>query len=485
MTFRRTLLAIGAAAVVIAVCTAAMVPLRTHLSVATPALILVIPVVVAVVVGGFGAGVATVAGGFLVYDVFFIPPYGTLTVGASQNWVALGVYAAVMLLVARAVAQLDAARTEARRREEHVRRLAELSEALADARSEADASARIVTAVHDALGVVSVALLLRRGDELVPMATAGEPWPAHELGALAPAGGVPVRVGAAAATGVETVALAVAGEAIGLLGLRGAVRADHRPLLDAFSRQIADTLERARLREQVVQAEVVEETERIQKALMGAVSHDLRTPLAAIKVSASTLLDPAAAVPSEDRDELLRTIDAQADRLSRLVTNLLDMSRVQAGVLSVERQPVAVIDLVADALAAVSLLVGAGRVEVDVASTLPLVDVDHVLIVQVLANLLENALRYSPEDATIALGATVRPDGLVELSVTDEGPGVAPADRLRVFELFNRAGPGEGSGAGLAIAKAFVEAHGQRIWVDDRPGGGASFRFTLAALEEG
>ncbi|HZU80840.1 MAG TPA: ATP-binding protein, partial [Acidimicrobiales bacterium] len=229
-------------------------------------------------------------------------------------------------------------------------------------------------------------------------------------------------------------------------------------------------------------AEVLQETERVQKALIGAVSHDLRTPLASIKVAASTLRTPGLSIAERDRVELVETIDTEADRLSRLVTNLLDVSRVQAGVLVVRSQPVAVVDLVHETLDGLRPMLVHRAVSVQLSEGLPLLDIDHVLVGQALANLVDNAVRHSPEGSAIDVGARLRDDCLVELSVRDRGPGVAAAERARIFDLFYRTGPGEGSGVGLAIAKAFVEAHGQRIWVDDADGGGAIFRFTLPTV---
>ena len=157
-------------------------------------------------------------------------------------------------------------------------------------------------------------------------------------------------------------------------------------------------MERAQLREQALRTELLEEIDRLQKTLMGAVSHDLRTPLATIKISASTLGNPGADIGKEERRELLALIDDQVDRLNRLVTNLLDMSRVQSGALELHREPIAVVDLVTEAVRGLGLA-GAGRITggLDLPEDLPLVDVDHLLIGQVLTNLLDNASRYAPD----------------------------------------------------------------------------------------
>jgi two-component system sensor histidine kinase KdpD len=206
--------------------------------------------------------------------------------------------------------------------------------------------------------------------------------------------------------------------------------------------------------------------------------------LATIKISASTLRNPAADIDDGERQELLALIDDQVDRLNRLVTNLLDMNRVQSGALALRRQPIAVVDLVTEAVRGLTGLGGAARVRLDLPADLPLVDVDHLLIGQVLTNLLDNASRYAPEGTVISITGRVRPDGLVEVAVADRGPGVRPDDRAAVFQMFTGRGSAGGSGVGLWIAKAFLEAHGQTIWLEDAAGQGARFTFTLPVAVE-
>jgi two-component system sensor histidine kinase KdpD len=211
---------------------------------------------------------------------------------------------------------------------------------------------------------------------------------------------------------------------------------------------------------------------------MGAVSHDLRTPLATMKVASSMLLDPPAPLSDADSRELHELIDLETDRLTRLVTSLLDMTRIDAGELKVRRSPVAVLDLLDESVTALRSALGDHRVEVVVPDGLPDVDVDRLLIGQVLANLLDNAIRHSPPRSVISVtGACI--DGRVAISISDQGPGVPVAERDAVFDRFVRFDTGGRAGLGLTIAKTFVEAHDERSWVEDAPGGGAQFVFTL------
>ncbi|HUY65794.1 MAG TPA: ATP-binding protein [Acidimicrobiales bacterium] len=460
---------------------AVMLAFRSHLSIASVALILVIPVVAGVATGGFRAGVASVLVGFLVYDFVFIPPYYRLTVGSGQNWVVLGVYVVVMLLVARVVASLDSARSDAQRRADETRRLFELSELLVEDRSVDELLETIVGAVATVFEVPGVALLVPEGDRLEIAAAAGEEMSRDQLKRLDPHSGVPVSLGTGpgAPHDLRTVALTAASRPVGILALRGtpASEAD-MGLLRTFANHAALALERARLREQALRSELLEEVDRLRHALMGAVSHDLRTPLATMKVASSTLLNSAAPLSDSDRRELYGLIDAETDRLTRLVTNLLDLTRFDAGVLEIRRGRRSVRTLVTDAVVALRSTLGERTVRMDLADGLPSVDVDELLIGQVLANLLDNADRHSPPDTQITVTGELR-DDRIAISVADRGPGVPASERRAVFDRFVRFDTGGRSGLGLTIAKTFVEAHDEQIWVEDVAGGGARFVFTL------
>ena len=474
------------AVVSVVVLSAVMFPLRGHLSVATTALVLVVPVVIGVAIGGFVAGVVATTAGFFVYDFVFIPPYYTLSVGAAQNWTALGVYAVVMVVVAQVVARLNTARREAQLRAAEVRRLFDLSELLVRESSMLELLETVVTTVVSAFDLDGAALLLPVGERLELVASAGMPLSAQELHQFSVSAGVPISMDSAVVRrgAIQAVALAASGQAIGLLALRGlSVTRGGNELLRAFANHLALTLERAQLQEQAVRAHLLEEVDQLRRSLVGAVSHDLRTPLATIKVSTSTLLDPEIDLDQAATRELLGLIDLQADRLDRLVANLLDMTRIQSGALELRPQPTAVGDLVTEALSVLGSSNGAGRVRWQAPRDLPPVCADHVLICQVLVNLIDNAIRYSPPDSTVTVSAAHTSSRMIEVTVTDQGPGVAPEDRDSIFEMFNRREAGGRGGLGLAIVRAFLDAHGQRIRVEDGAGGGARFTFSLPAAK--
>jgi len=463
---------------------AALLPLRSHVSVSTTALVLVVPVVVGAVIGGFTAGAVTVAAGFLIYDFAFIPPYNTLHVGAAENWTALVVYVIVMLLVARIVDALERARGEAHRSNDVMRRVFEVSELLVGNQPVDDLLTTIVTAAQTIFQVPGVSLLELEEGHLVVVASAGEPLTSEELHQLDPHSGLPIRVGTAprAANDLRTVALSSSGRALGILAMRSVpIEANDRAILNTFANDAALALERAQLREEALRSKLLEEADRFRRGLLGAVSHDLRTPLATIKVASSTLNNRAAFLSEENSRELHQLIEIESDRLTRLVTNLLDMTRIEAGVLTLDRTQTPVSELVKDAITSLGSTLREQRLDVKVPDSLPDIDVDRVLMGQALVNLLDNAIRHSPPHGVVTVRGERRDDDIV-VSVTDQGPGVPPADRETIFDRFTQLSTGGRAGLGLTIAKTFVEAHGEHVWYEEVPEGGARFVVSLPRL---
>jgi two-component system sensor histidine kinase KdpD len=461
-----------------------MVQMRPHLSVATAALVLVVPVVVGVVIGGFIAGAISVIGGFVVYDFAFVPPYHSLSVGNTQDWVALAVYAVVMLLVARVVTGLAAARADAVERTAETSRLFALSELLVREGTVDELLQTIVLAVAAAFEVPGVTLLVLDVDRLEVAASAGQSLSADELRRLDPRSGFPVSLGTAPGSPevIQAVALTASGRPVGILAIRGMpAREADRELLRTFANHAALALERAQLRDQAMRSELLEEVDRLRHALLGAVSHDLRTPLATMKVATSTLLAPPNPLSDIDVRELHSLIDLETDRLTRLVTSLLDMTRIDAGALVARPVSTSLRALVDEAVAAIGPQLTDHAVRIDFAEHLPDVLVDRLLFGQVLANLMDNADRHAPPHTVITVTAESRGDR-VAVSVADAGPGVPTSERDTIFDRFVRFDTGGRAGLGLTIARTFVEAHGQHIWVEDSPGGGARFVFTLAPV---
>jgi two-component system sensor histidine kinase KdpD len=477
---------------------AVLLPFRAHLSTAIPALAFVLPATVGVVIGGFWVGVVGAAAGFLAYDFYFLPPYDTLTVRSSQNWIALVVYLAVVLIVAQVVAQLRAAREEALRRTEESDRLYGLSQALIGGLSLPQLLTHIAETVQSVFEPRWTALVLPPGDHDEPApgellevaATAGQPLSEADVVSLTSTRGEARSIGLVGDTGDSgprrvSVALVVNERPVGMLVLQDVALEDiERSLLGTFVNQAALAVDRARLREEVLRARLLEEIDRWRSALLGAASHDLRTPLAAVKTAVSSLRQADARLSAEDRADLLELIEQQSDRLARLVTNLLDMTRIEAGALEIRPTLMPLDELVDEALGNLGGLLARERVRVDAPADLPMLRIDHVLVSQVLANLLDNAERVSPAGSVISVAARVAPGARdrIEIAVADDGPGIARGERDRVFEMFSQNGQGGRAGLGLAIAKAFVEAHGGLIWIDPDVGRGARIVFTVPGV---
>jgi two-component system, OmpR family, sensor histidine kinase KdpD len=280
------------------------------------------------------------------------------------------------------------------------------------------------------------------------------------------------------------VPLLASGGAVGVLGLTPDEpsrfdQLEQRRRVDAFAAQTALALERAQLADETGKARREIEAEQLRSTLLSSVSHDLRTPLAVITGSTSTLLQGGSSVSEATRQELLGTVLEEAEHLNRLIRNLLDMTRLESGAVKINKEWLPLEEVVGAALNRLDTRLAGREVHVDLPRDLPLVPCDAVLIEQALINLLENAAKYST--GSIDVGAVLR-DGEVIAEVADFGPGIPPGEETRVFEKFHRAareGSSEGVGLGLTICRAIVAAHGGRIWVQNRPRGGASFKFTL------
>jgi two-component system sensor histidine kinase KdpD len=272
---------------------------------------------------------------------------------------------------------------------------------------------------------------------------------------------------------------------VGILGVlpqdrRRFVDPEQRGLLEVFTSQIASALERARLSEEAQAAHVEMAAERLRSSLLSSVSHDLRTPLAVIAGSASALIGPDEIAQNVRRD-LAQTISEEARRLDRLVRNLLDMTKLTAGAIKVKKEWQPLEAVVGAALNRMDEPLRAWNVVLRLPKDLPLVPIDAVLLEQVLINLLENAMKYTPKGTVIELSA--HQDGSeVVVNVADSGPGIPPDQLDAIFEKFYRLPrerEGGGAGLGLAICRGIVVAHGGRIWAENREGGGALFHFTI------
>ncbi|MEV5970232.1 sensor histidine kinase KdpD [Streptomyces sp. NPDC051921] len=409
----------------------------------------------AALLGGFLPALASAAFGSLLLNWFFTPPIHRLTVADPTNIVAIVVFFGVGMAVA-SVVDLAARRTQQAAR---LRAESEVLSYLAGSvlRGESSLEA-LLERLRETFSMDSVALLERSGDL--------EPW-----ACAASVGSRPVERPEDADVDMpvgDHLALALTGRVL---------PAEDRRVLGAFAAQAAVVLDRQRLVGEAEEARRLAEGNKIRTSLLAAVSHDLRTPLAGIKASVSSLRSDDVEWSEEDRAMLLEGIEEGADRLDHLVGNLLDMSRLQTGTVTPLIRPTDLDEVVPMALGGVP----DGSVELDIRETLPMVAVDRGLLERAVANIVENAVKYSPEGVPVAVGASVLGERL-ELRVTDRGPGVPDEGKDGIFEPFQRFGDaprGSGVGLGLAVARGFVEAMGGTVSAEDTPGGGLTMVLTL------
>ncbi len=440
-----------------------LVAARSHLSLADDLLVYLLLVVAITVVGGFWPAVTSAVAASLLLNWFFTEPVHTLTIDAPQNLLALLLFVSVAITVSSVV------HLAARRAADAARSSAEAA-ALLDLAQTVLGGADSPRAILDQLTARSggaADLLERVGEDwvLVAASRATLGRPATASGSRPPSPRLIIPVAPALRLHVSDEVLTIS-----------------RRMLDGFAAQVVAALERERLRTQAAQAEVLGEANRVRTALLTAVSHDLRTPLASVKAAVSSLRQADVRWSPADEQDLLATVEEGADRLNALIGNLLDMSRVHAGALRPFLRPTSLDEVVPLALEGLDGLEGGGRVELDLPDALPLVVTDPGLLERVVANLAANALRFSPAGAAVEISARDE-DGEVVLRVADHGPGVPEAERERIFEPFQRLGDQSvgGVGLGLAVARGFVDAMGCRLSADSTPGGGLTMQVTLRA----
>ena len=416
-------------------------------------LIYLVAVVAVAVVGGFWPAVLAAITASLLVNWYFTPPVHTLTIADGKSLLALLLFVTVAVTVS-SVVHLAALRAR------QAARSTEEAEALL-------ALAQTVLGGEDTPAAVLEHLTRSRGGSAELLELSGEQWVRVASSGDAGAGGEPGRIAARPDL---------------MLELSGQQRPLSPRLLDGLTAQLAAALDRDRLRTQAAQAEALAEGNRMRTALLAAVSHDLRTPLASIKASVSTLRQTDVQWTEADEAALLATIETSADRLDALIGNLLDMSRLTTGSLQPFLRPTAI-----DEVAPVALrgLDGGNVLELAVPDRLPLVLTDPGLLERVLANLFANALAYSPTGSRPGMRAGYSADGVL-LEVVDHGPGVPDELKSAMFEPFQRLdsrvgepGRGAGVGLGLAVVKGFLDTMGGSVHAADTPGGGLTMRVTL------
>jgi two-component system sensor histidine kinase KdpD len=447
-------------------------------------------VVVAALRLGFRPALFTALMGVLAFDFFLVPPYFSFAVTDTQHLITFAglftVGAVISTLVARARSQTETIRT----RESQTATLYALSRDLASAFGLDKILNVVIHHVGETLNA-EIAILVPEGESLEVKASSsgfslGEKQKSVALWTF--------RNGQMAGRGTDTLSsaeilyipLQTGGRVVGVMGIKlrnsdeGLAPETHR-ILEAFSGQAALAIERVYLARQADQAQLLQATERLERSLLNSISHDLRTPLSSITGALSSLRDEKNSLDTESRRELIDLAWEEAGRMNRFVSNLLDMTRLEAGALKIKKEPYDVQDLLGSCLASLEPRLKGKKVKIDIPSDLPLVAMDSVLMAQVIGNVLDNALKYSPPGGMIEVGARIRENWL-EIEVADQGPGIPEEYLTQVFNKFSRithADGASGIGLGLTISKGIVEAHEGKIWAENRLGGGSKIVFTL------
>ena len=476
---------------------------------------------------------------FISFDFFIVPPIFTLTMYRPEEWIALFVFLCDAILTGHLASTLRVRAQEASRRERETHILYDLVRT-ANAEEQPESQLLVITRaivnIFSSWGVNDCAIL-QPDDTGTLRVQASAYQPAEKLAlssdersvaawvmlhghmkslydeaylALSASAGVIQRMvvnstakGRAACRLLQFIPLKVGQKTVGVLRLRilhdprqvkvedyvqeGEYSSDTQSAFFwTFLDQAASLIERVRLRRENLRIEVLQRTDALRAALLSSVSHDLRTPLASIKAAASSLLQKDVQWDDEARRSFARSIESEADRLNRLVGNLLDMSRIEDGAIKPEKELYYLSEVIHDVLGRMHVLLQDHTIQTHIPDNLSPIELDYLQIDQVLTNLIENAIRYTPVGSPIDVSVECKGNEVV-MSIADRGPGIPFADREHVFDKFYRVlgnvrnphYPTSGSGLGLAVCKGLVEAHGGRIWTEPRVGGGAVFLVTL------
>ena len=458
ITPRRQLLGWLLGSLGVATMTLLLTQVRDSTALSTVLLLYLALIVATAAVGGTFPAVVTAVAADLSANFYFTPPIHRWTIDEGQNVVALVVFLGVALVVSRFVDAAAQRAGEAARARNEATALARLAATM----GEADPIPALLNHIRSVFELDGASLLRRSDGAWTVDASAGDRVPQR-----------PEEADVVQELGPDFV-LAIAGEGIA---------ADDQAVLDAFAAQLAIVLEHGRLRVEASRAHALADANALRTALLHAVSHDLRTPLAAIKAAVTSLNQHDVQWTARETAEFLQTVNDETDRLATLIGNLLDMSRIEAGALEPSLRAVALEEVVPAAI--VSLGSRAGSIDTAISEELPTVRADPALLERALANVIDNATRLSPEGARVRVEAGAF-NGHMDIRVIDQGPGIPRNQRERVFQPFQRHGDnqaGTGVGLGLAVAHGFLTAMGASIEIDDTPGGGTTMVVSIPLAE--
>lgn len=426
------------------------------------ALLYVLAVVFAAAAGGLVSGLVASVCSFLALNFFFTPPIHTFAVEKTDDLVALAVFVAVSATVGTMLSRVLEQRVRAERREREARLLHHLGTRLRSGVPTEEVLRSLARSVMELFDLerCEITSELTEAPIVAERANGQDPGRRREI--------IPITVHDRELGQIVAVPN----------GTHPALTPEERGVIQTLSTQIALAIDGMRLGSEAEEARMEAETNRLRAALFSSVTHDLRTPLASITASVSSLLEEESPLKGADRRDLLETIDQEAGRLNRVIGNLMDLSRMRAGAVTPSKAPTAVDELIEGVIARSGPLLKEHDIRLMFRENLPEIPLDLGQIDQALTNVLENAATFTPAGKRITVAAARWRDG-VQIRITDRGPGIPREDRERVFEPFVRGEHSAGTGLGLAIARAIVEAHGGTIRVTDEPGGGTAVVIEL------
>jgi two-component system sensor histidine kinase KdpD len=412
----------------------------------------------------------------LCLNFFFLPPIGTLTIADPQNWVALFAFLATGITASQLSAQIRRRALEAQNRQQEVEKLYSLSRSILLTAPLEAVPRRLADQASQSLGARAVALYDRATGSLYRSGPEDFPDLDDQLKQAAVQGTFFQN----RATGTLITAIRLGAEPIGSLGIFGVELSDSA--LQSLVNLVAIGLERARAQEAASRAEAARQSEELKSTLLDAIAHEFKTPLTTIKAATTALLSSDLSRLERQRG-FLAIIDEEADRLNGLISDAIQMARIEAGSVRLNREQCSIGEIVARVVENMKSALGDRDIKIAVPRDLPDISADAELIELGVRQLIDNAIKYSPAHSPVSISAALRGESLI-VSVADRGPGIPEAEQPRVFEKFYRGRDScnnqiPGAGLGLAIAREIVHAHGGEIWVESRSGGGSVFRFSL------
>ncbi|OPX91891.1 MAG: Sensor protein KdpD [Pelotomaculum sp. PtaB.Bin013] len=472
----------------------------SYLTLVNIAMIYLLPVLMSAVRWGTGPAVTAAAAGALIFDYFFVPPTHSFTVGDLRYLISFSIFLLVALLTGTLSARLRQQITNARQRETRTAALYALSREIAAVAELRQVLESVARKVAESVEGQVVVLLPDKDGKLEQQACSSNQEGSFLNESERAAATWAFEHGEATGRGTDNLGgvnglylpLRTEQSTRGVLGIKiesveKYLQPEQRRLLEAFAGLAAVAIARVQLIEQAREAHLLAESERLRVALFDSLSHDLRTPLASIIGAVTGLLEHENIYSPAARHDLLQTIQQGATRMNRFVGNLLDMARLESGMLKLNKEWCDIQDIIGVAVSHVGEPLNSRPLKIELQPDLPLVKADYVLLEQVMVNLLDNALKYSDAGSEIAIDAR-ESDQNVIISVTDRGPNIPPEDLERIFDKFYRLhSPRQvsGTGLGLAISKGFIEAHGGSIGASNNPAGGVVITIILPSDADG